>query len=230
MKNLIASAFVFFGVLTSCADESDPCGLELAQQEFEYSPELKVCADNGDTEAQAWLGMMYWSQADLPDDYTLVEMGLPTDISSELLNAMGRHLITESANQGNATAQNELGASYMYGYNNTTIDYGLARVWLERATEAGDFLAASGLAKIYADGLGVEPDPDTAFLYLELSAQLGWRPARCAIDGWKLRQSLSTEPVDKMPFASEPDRFDCSGNIRPETHEDKLWDKLFDDD
>jgi hypothetical protein len=59
------------------------------------------------------------------------------------------------AEQGNADAQNNLGAMYLYGVS-VPQDYETAVKWLKRAAQQGNNGAQNNLGAMYGKGLGVK--------------------------------------------------------------------------
>ncbi|HCT5132665.1 TPA: sel1 repeat family protein [Aeromonas hydrophila] len=75
-----------------------------------------------------------------------------SEISEEML------ALIQSAKQGNAAAQNNLG--WMYQHNEGNIHE--AHVWYRRSAEQGYSHAQNNIGAIYQNGLGVEQDDSEA--------------------------------------------------------------------
>src|SRR5882757_228035 len=86
--------------------------------------------------------------------------------------AKALRLIRPLANDGNATAQFNLGVMYLAGHG-VRQDYSAAALWFRRAAEQGHALAMHDLGVIYAKGLGVPPDYVCAHMWFSLSAAKG---------------------------------------------------------
>lgn len=74
--------------------------------------------------------------------------------------------------QGNATAQNNLGAMYDKGQG-APQSYPEAIRWYRLAAEHGHTLAQNNLGVMYANGLGVPQDLVTAHMWVSLAAAQG---------------------------------------------------------
>lgn len=66
-----------------------------------------------------------------------------------------------------------LGQLYFFGANGVDINYNLARIYFEMAADQQVPMSFGFLGFIYLHGLGVEPDPDTAFGYFSRGKELG---------------------------------------------------------
>ena len=76
------------------------------------------------------------------------------------------------AEQGNARAQNNLGAAYDYG-EGVPQDYAEAVRWYRLAAEQGDALGQSNLGLMYKNGLGVPQDFVMAHMWFNLASANG---------------------------------------------------------
>ncbi|MAT34962.1 MAG: hypothetical protein CMK06_07445 [Ponticaulis sp.] len=199
------------GPMSASAQTIDPCGLERASSSFEFSPELKSCADEGNPEAKAWLGMLYWSASiGGPDEAELKDLTLPSGTSAEDLQSLGHGLLLGAANSGSALAMNEIGAAHFYATYGFKQDYEKARDWLLKAYQAGDQIAPITLAQIHAYGLGVHANAEEAEFYLRESAARGYDKAQCALRSWEreTRRIGHSPPLgdyvsDSFPCADE---------------------------
>jgi TPR repeat protein len=98
------------------------------------------------------------------------------------------------AEQGNADAQNNLGAMYDDGHG-VPQDYGQARLWYEKAAAQGYANAQSNLAVLYDDGDGVPQDFVQAHKWYSLAAANGHENAATARDG--LSRMMTPAQIDK---------------------------------
>lgn len=73
------------------------------------------------------------------------------------------------AAEGNAEAQNNLGALYAEG-KGVPKDYAQARQWYEKAAAQGHALAQNNLAELYFAGLGVQQDYVRAYMWVNIAA------------------------------------------------------------
>ena len=81
-------------------------------------------------------------------------------------------LIRPLANDGNATAQFNLGVIYLTG-RGVQQDYSAAALWFRKAAEQGYALAQSNLGTLYRDGQGVAQDDVRAHMWFSLAAARG---------------------------------------------------------
>ena len=78
------------------------------------------------------------------------------------------------AEQGDATAQHNLGLMYHKGQG-VLQDNAEAMKWFRKAAEQGEALAQSALGIMYREGQGVPQDFVQAHMWLNLSAAQGWQ-------------------------------------------------------
>ena len=79
---------------------------------------------------------------------------------------------TRAAEQGNAVAQNNLGAMYANG-EGVAEDDETAVQWYRRAAEQGDAAAQYNLGKMYANGTGIVKDHVYAHMWASVAAAGG---------------------------------------------------------
>ena len=182
--------------------------------------ELEQCAADGDTEAQALLGMMYWGASEdggWPEDY-----GFEPDLSVEEMRARGLSLPQVAGEKGHSGAMNEIGLAYFetgYGFEQDLV---AAREWLTRASDAGDAIAPFNLARIYFGGHGVPASTEIAERFLNLSAEREYRPGVCSLHVLKERKLEFTSPFERGYYAfmrgSHPDAQCWPHEIMPELY------------
>jgi len=80
--------------------------------------------------------------------------------------------LRRKAEQGDATAQNNLGVLYYIG-NGVPQDYGIARQWYESAAAQGLAPAQITLGHLYADGKGVPKDEKKGVEWIRKAAEQG---------------------------------------------------------
>lgn len=117
--------------------------------------QLLPLADQGNTNAQYVLGMMY-------DD----GLGVPPD-SREAVR-----WYTKAAEEGNAWAQYNLGAKYTAG-NGVPLSYQEAAKWTAKAAAQGHAGAERSLGVMYANGRGVPQDYAEAVTWFRRAAEQG---------------------------------------------------------
>jgi len=116
---------------------------------------VRPLADNGDAEAQAFLGVIYKKGMGVPQDY---------DEAMKWLRL--------SADQGNVNGQNSLGGFYENG-RGVSQDYATAMKWYRRSAEQGDVAGQFYVGSFYALGKGVPVDNVSAYMWFNLSAAQG---------------------------------------------------------
>ena len=113
---------------------------------------LKASAKQGDVEAQLFLGYMYGSGEDVPQDYT-----------------EAARWYRMAAEQGYAGAQANLGAMYFAGRGVPKDVVEAARLF-RLAAEQGDATAQFKLGGLYSLGLGVPRDDVQAYAWMNIGA------------------------------------------------------------
>jgi TPR repeat protein len=86
--------------------------------------------------------------------------------------AKALRLIRPVANDGDATAQFNLGVMYVTG-RGVQQDYSAAALWFRKAAEQGYALAQSNLGTLYRDGRGVAQDDTEAVMWFRKAADQG---------------------------------------------------------
>ena len=81
------------------------------------------------------------------------------------------------AEQGDAGAQNNLGAMYQNGVG-VVQDYKEARKWYRLSAEQGDFRAQTNMGLMYANGLGAIEDKVLAHMWWNIAASQGSESAK----------------------------------------------------
>lgn len=92
---------------------------------------------------------------------------------------IGRLYLEQSAELGNADAELDLGfakAQGKYGYSS---DKNAALLHYKKSAEMGNAKALRNMGFYYRDGIGVEPNVQTALNLFQQSASLGWGEAYC---------------------------------------------------
>ena len=86
----------------------------------------------------------------------------------------------KAAEQGNATAQFNLGVFYASGYG-VNKDYYQAVYWYKRAAEQGNMYAQCNLGVCYESGIGVNKDIEQAVFWYRKAAEQGYANAQKAL-------------------------------------------------
>jgi uncharacterized protein len=109
------------------------------------------CAENGNTEAEALLGLLYLNAVGTNQD-----------------NNLAFEYINRAAQKSFPNAQYNLGRMYKYGVG-CDLDFETAIKWFEKATENGSQRAAYSLGYMYFKGLAVDQDYKKAIYWFEQS-------------------------------------------------------------
>jgi len=144
---------------------------------------LEECAADGDGDAQAYLGMVYWSTVGGGESGAF---GLAPGLSSDERRARGwRYLRAAAQEADNGIAYQVMGEAFYTGSYGVSIDLDEARTWFEQAERAGEEISGFNLAIMYAEGAGVASDFDKALRHLRVSARRSYPPAQCALATWR---------------------------------------------
>ena len=119
---------------------------------------LRPIAEQGDAQAQTYMGVLYERGKGVPQDYAE--------------SAKWYRLASE---QGKADAQNYLGDMYRKG-NGVSQDYAQAAIWYMKAAEQGIKAAQYNLGEIYANGDGVKTDYVKSYMWFNVAAISGHEP------------------------------------------------------
>ena len=114
--------------------------------------EWRPLAEQGDADAQYYLGRMYDRRKGVPQDYT-----------------EAARWYRLAAKQGDAAAQFSLGVMYEKG-SGIPQDYTEAAKWYRLAAEQGHTYGQATVASMYAKGMGVAQDLVMAHMWLNLAA------------------------------------------------------------
>jgi TPR repeat protein len=113
---------------------------------------FRPLAENGDRQAQYWLGHMY-------------NIGL--GVEKDPTKAIG--WIQKAAEQGFVPAEFRLGQMYRDGVG-TLQDFGQALKWFKRAASSGDPIAERSVGELYERGWGVSKNLVSAYAWYSLAA------------------------------------------------------------
>ena len=120
---------------------------------------LLTLVEQGNADAQALLGVVYYEGRVVPQNYAAAAMWY-----------------RKAAEQGNAEAQFQLGVLYHNG-EGVPQDDAAAVVWYRKAIERGHTRAKSVLGLMYYQGTGVPQDYVLAHMWLNLAGAGGYKPA-----------------------------------------------------
>lgn len=117
--------------------------------------ELIKRANEGDVQAQTYLGALYVKGQGIPQSY-----------------ASAATWYAKAAQAGDTYAQNNLGDLYQYGLG-VSQSHVTAAAWYEKAVRSGNAVAQANLSRLYRDGKGVLQDYDLARTLYEKAAISG---------------------------------------------------------
>lgn len=185
---LSAAGLAASGAMAQPSTQDCKVAVKAADDEWLSSDALAQCAVQGDRDAEALLGMIYWgaSASEVCDRAGCIEgdpagVNLDPALSQAELRREGLRLLESAAGKGQFQAQNELGLAYLEGNYGIMPDLAKARTWLEKSSEGGDTISPFNLARLYFGGLGTERSVEKGEHYLRMSALRGYKPARCAL-------------------------------------------------
>jgi hypothetical protein len=118
-----------------------------------------------------------------------LEDATAANLSGDYATAL--RLLRPLADEGNATAQNSLGAMYAFG-RGVPLDHAEAAKWYRKAADQGNAAAQYNLGVSYANGLGVPQDYAAAMQWYRKAADQGDADAQKLVRDWKpIAQPLS---------------------------------------
>ena len=160
---------------------------------------FRKAAEQGDVDAQLWLGVMYANGKGVPEDdqeaaswyYRAAEQGhAEAQFRLGVMYANGKGVPEDdqeaaswyyrAAGQGHAGAQFWLGASYAYGWG-VPADDREAASWYRKAAEQGHAEAQYSLGLRYSYGRGVPEDGREAVFWYRKAAEQGHAEAQCSL-------------------------------------------------
>ena len=193
-----------FGVIALCL------ALLAQAQDFET---LKREAQQGNADAQYILGMIYAQGRGVAQDYAEAETwwrkaaqqgdGYAKLALEPLKLAQASQdfeAVKRAAEQGNATAQNNLAKMYARGFG-VAQDDAEAIKWFRKAARQGMADAQGNLGLMYADGQGVKPSDAEAVKWLRKAATQGDANAQFNL-GWMLAhgQGVARNKAEAMKW------------------------------
>jgi len=152
---------------------------------------VRKAAEQGDDNAQYFLGVMYRKGEGVSLDY-----------------AEAAAWYRKAAEHGNALAQLNLGWAYNEG-EGVTRDFPDAVNWYRKAAEQGNAVAQNNLGWMYEEGKGVPHDMVTAYMWYSIAAAQGLERAKSAINAieHKMTPEQITEAQRRAADASGARRF-----------------------
>ena len=160
---IIVLTLLWFGVaLASTADSNYEKGLAAykAENYTEAKPWLERAAQQGNRDAQFYVGKMYSKGWGVDKDYTKAVMWY-----------------RKAAEQGNRDAQNNMGFMYGRGFG-VKKNASIAVRWYRKAAMQGGPVAQNNLGTMYKNGQGVEKNLKQAIKWYRKAARQGNRAAQ----------------------------------------------------
>ena len=198
MRLLISAltALILFATPVVAGDRADADAAYKAGDYQKAYRLLKPLAEQGNTQAQSNLGLMYANGEGVPEN-----------------DAKAVHWYRKAAKQGDAHAQNNLGLMYDYGQG-VPEDDAKAVHWFRKAAEQGHAEAQNNLGVMYYSGEGVPEDYVQAYAWTSIAAAQGLKDAKKNKDIAKKQmtpaqitkgQALAAEYWDKyvVPFQKD---------------------------
>jgi TPR repeat protein len=145
---------------------------EADQEPASLFSQVRGRAENGDLDAEAQLGVMYYWGQDAPLDY-----------------GKAMFWLHRAADAGQRDAQAKLGAMYFLGQG-TAADEAEAIHWFRKAAEQGEPYSQGCIGLMYIVGHGVPQDLPTAFFWLYQAAAGGDQDAAAPLKAVKTRLSV----------------------------------------
>lgn len=176
-------AIATLGFALPAAPQPSPelnCDPEVTVVDWQASPELLRCVEEGDVESLTYLALLHLTAAE-QDPPNPEFNGLDRGLTRDVLQSEGWSMLVSAAESGSLHAPNEIGLAYLRGSLGQSRDYEAARHWFEMGVQAGDTLAPYNLARLYHEGLGVEPSRSLALAELWRSVARGYPTPLCQI-------------------------------------------------
>ena len=172
------------------------------QGDYEKALNYFYIADSmGHKKAGRYIGLCYEYGQGLPKDYR-----------------KARAWYEKSANHDDITSMYRLGQMYDKG-EGVPVDYGKAAGWYKKSSYRTDFIGApalTALARLYAEGKGVEKSYDNAVELYELADKAGYAPAHDALTALLGKEAEVHTPrvvTERISEGSERDLVDGVTNI-----------------
>lgn len=163
---IVLFAMVTLGAVQCVAAEPLTDGIAAADA-GDYAAALRLwqpLAENGNADAESYLGRLYLNGWGVPKDY-----------------ARAAAWYRKAAEQGNEAAENNLGFLCFHGLG-VRQDYTEAVMWFRKAADQGALEAFVNLGDAYASGNGVPQDYALAESWYRRAATSGYAPGQQALD------------------------------------------------
>ena len=160
-------------------------GNGVPQDYAESAKWFRLSADNGEPEAQRYIGLMYGEGRGVAQDY---EQAL--------------RWLRLAADQGDAPAQCKIGTMYFHGQS-VPKDFKEAIRWFRRAAEQGDSDSQTQLARMYIRGDGVPANYIEAYKWLLLAGASDNKTAKEGINDMEKRLLTRQQITEGQRAAAE---------------------------
>jgi|TARA_B100000315_G_scaffold145334_1_gene134237 hypothetical protein len=176
---LLSLAFLFLFSSASIVFAGGFQGALDAFKRKDYKTAYKLSlplAEQGNTWAQYYLGVIYGSGQGVPQDkkkafeWLLKSAKQKHPQAQSLIRARYLQQHKQAAEQGDSYAQRFLGASFYLGLG-VTRDYAEAAKWYKRAAEQGDSGAQKILGAMYVRGKGIPKDFVEAYKWFSIAGE-----------------------------------------------------------
>jgi TPR repeat protein len=175
MKRIFCVVALIFGLSAAAWADYESGAVAFLDGDYNTAfQELKPIAEQGNANAQFFLGVMYG-----------MGQGVRQDYAESLM------WFRNSADQDNPNAQACLGIMYGQG-RGVKQDYVEAAKWYRKAAEQGNANAQNNLASFYSEGRGVPKDYVQAYMWYNLAAADGFE------DSAKLRDEVARKMTAKQ--------------------------------
>ena len=159
LLKIIILGLLLTGVNSAWASSADDAVQAYLRGEFNKAAVLlRPVAEQGDAQAQIYMGLLYERGKGVPQDY-----------------AESVKWYRLAAEQGKADAQYYLGNMYRNG-NGVPQNGAEAVIWYRKAAEQGKSAAQNSLGEIYAKGKGVKRDYVKSYMWFNVAAISGHDP------------------------------------------------------
>jgi TPR repeat protein len=175
-KIVLGTGVLLFPLLTLAASPGEQCRDHFVHGRYMLAVQpCTVAAEQGDLNAQNWLGLIFFKGKGVAQDYKQ--------------SFKWRRLAAE---QGDSVAQFNLGRMYELGLG-VEQDYGRAIFWYRKSIDQGNADAQYSMASLYRGGKGVARNKVMAYAWYSLAADQGLYLAVEPRDS--LQQTLSSEEL-----------------------------------
>lgn len=187
MRNLW-TALLYIAISSTAHAGLDEGKAAYARQDYSAAMnELQPVAEQGNVEAQYYIGYIYQNGQGVNED-----------------QQQAAKWYLKAANGGYGPAQSKIGFMYANGHAFTK-DYEKAAIWYRKAAEQGNLTGQKELGVLYFNGNGVKKDYAQAKNWLQKAADQGDTWAKSALQQVTQQEQIDigTQKLDKLKFRSE---------------------------